>query len=143
MKHAEWLNSFLRSYEALGTNNLETLRDIYHQDVVFRDPMHQLDGLEALLTYFYSLYENLTSCQFVIDNVVEQEDQASVYWNMSYTHPKLNHGKPIRVEGHSHLRSKDGKVVFHRDYLDAGAMLYEHIPLLGSVVRLVKRRVAL
>ncbi len=33
------------------------------------------------------------------------------------------------------------KVYRHRDYFDAGAMLYEHLPVLGRVVSWLKRRV--
>jgi hypothetical protein len=35
---------------------------------------------------------------------------------------------------------KAGKVRYHRDYFDLGAMLYEHLPLLGSLVKTIKRR---
>jgi len=35
----------------------------------------------------------------------------------------------------SHLKFADGKVISHRDYFDLGEMLYEHIPLLGGVIK--------
>jgi hypothetical protein len=33
------------------------------------------------------------------------------------------------------------KVLYQRDYYDAGEMLYEHLPVLGWAVRGVKKRV--
>jgi hypothetical protein len=33
------------------------------------------------------------------------------------------------------------KIIRQRDYYDAGQMIYEHLPLLGWVVRGIKRRV--
>jgi hypothetical protein len=33
------------------------------------------------------------------------------------------------------------KIIFHRDYFDAGAMLYEQIPLLGRVIKWVKQKI--
>ena len=36
----------------------------------------------------------------------------------------------------------DGKVERHRDYFDAGALLYQHVPLLGSAIRWLQRRLA-
>jgi hypothetical protein len=74
--------------------------------------------------------------------VFSSDNQAALYWTMSFCHPKLNQGSEIVVEGHSYLVEQDNKVIKHRDYLDVGAMLYEHIPLLGSVVKTVKRRAA-
>ena len=60
-------------------------------------------------------------------------------WVMSYRHPRLAGGKVIRVSGCSHLLWRD-KVYRHRDYFDAGALLYEHLPVLGRVIAWLKRR---
>jgi hypothetical protein len=46
------------------------------------------------------------------------------------------------VQGSSHLKGVGDKVVYHRDYLDLGAMLYEQLPLLGRVIRSLKNRAA-
>jgi hypothetical protein len=32
-------------------------------------------------------------------------------------------------------------VYYHRDYYDAGSMLYEHIPLMGYAIRKIKKKV--
>ena len=47
----------------------------------------------------------------------------------------------VRVEGATRLQFDAwGKVCLHRDYFDLGAMLYEQLPLLGPVVRVIKGR---
>lgn len=62
---------------------------------------------------------------------------------MSYRHPRLNGGELISLEGCSLLRwNGAGKVVRHRDYFDAGALLYQHVPLLGAAIRWLQRRLA-
>jgi hypothetical protein len=33
-------------------------------------------------------------------------------------------------------------VYLHRDYFDAGALLYEHLPVLGTLIGWLKRRLA-
>lgn len=142
MKQALWLERFIKVYSELGTRDFEVLNSIYHPDVEFKDPMHRITGADHLIDYFESIYTNVNSCQFDIHKVIESEDEAALYWNMSYQHKKLNGGKTIVVEGHSHLIAKDGLVIFHRDYLDAGAMVYEHVPLLGSVIRSIKNRMS-
>ena len=60
---------------------------------------------------------------------------------LGYRHPRLARGAPIRVEGCSYLQWRD-KVHLHRDYFDAGALLYEHLPLLGGTIGWLKRRLA-
>lgn len=138
----DWLQNFIHHYELLSVDNLELIRKIYHQNVKFQDPAHTLIGLDKLEAYFESLYTNLSTCTFVIEKVLVDGDEAAVYWRMQFNHPKLSSGNLIAVEGTSLLRGQDGKVVAHRDYVDFGAMLYEHIPVLGKAVRFVKNRLS-
>ncbi|BBI47777.1 hypothetical protein HORIV_01980 [Vreelandella olivaria] len=65
------------------------------------------------------------------------------YLDMTFIHPRLAGGKPVEVEGCSALTfADDGRVQRHRDYFDAGAMLYEQLPLMGSAIRWLKKRLA-
>ncbi|MFD2166863.1 nuclear transport factor 2 family protein [Thalassotalea euphylliae] len=135
-----WLSRFVETYQKLGTDNLELLGEIYADDVIFIDPMHQISGFENLEDYFTSLYTNLSSCTFVINDVMNCGDEAALYWTMQYSHPKLNKGKTVTVQGHTRLKGMGDRVIYHRDYLDLGAMIYEHIPVIGGIVKLIKNR---
>jgi hypothetical protein len=137
-----WLSNFVKIYQTLSTDNLELLATIYHREVTFIDPIHELKGFDNLFQYFQDLYENLVSCDFVISNVIAQEDQAAIYWTMSYQHPKLNKGNVINVTGSSHIKGHEDKVIYHRDYLDLGSMLYEQLPVLGKLIKLIKNKAA-
>lgn len=140
MQRSLWLQSFISVYSNLGTDNLTTLQSIYHPDVTFIDPLHRVDGLTELLDSFKSSYTNIIQCDFVIQHVFESENEAAVYWDMTFRHKSLNGKQPITVLGHSHLKEKDGLVIFHRDYLDVGSMIYEHVPVLGALVKTIKQR---
>lgn len=135
-----WLSNFINTYEALGVDNFEPLAELYHSDVVFQDPMHVIEGLENLYNYFVGLYENISYCQFTINEVYFKGNSAAVYWQMKFQHPRLSKGEIIEVEGHTSLKGLDDKVTYHRDYLDIGQMLYEHIPVLGRVILWLKAR---
>lgn len=133
-----WLIKFIDNYNNLSTDNLASIKNIYHEEVVFIDPLHQVKGLCNLQHYFYGLYMNLVSCNFTIEHVFQNDNEAAVYWQMSYQHTKLNSGEVVNVQGHSHIKGENDKVIYHRDYFDAGAVLYEHIPLLGRIIKWVK-----
>lgn len=138
----QWLVNFTDNYSQLSTDNLVLLENIYHKDITFIDPLHKVQGFENLKDYFYGLYENLTSCSFIIEHIFEKDNEAAVYWKMSYQHPKLNSGKMITVQGHSHIKGEHEKVIYHRDYLDAGAMLYEQLPVIGRIIQWIKAKAA-
>lgn len=138
---AAWLTNFISVYQQLDKHCLHQLDAIYHPEIHFQDPLHNIHGLASLKHYFSQLYQNLDSCQFLIQHSFSQQSEVALYWEMQFIHPKLNRGATIHVSGHSHLRAEQQQVIYHRDYLDAGAMLYEQIPLLRNAIGLIKRRV--
>jgi hypothetical protein len=135
-----WLENFIDIYQKLSTDNLSLLELLYDQDIQFQDPMHQITGFSALHDYFSQLYKNVSACDFEITQVLHQDDQAAIYWRMSYSHKRLNQGKAIIVEGHSLIKGLDKKVIYHRDYLDLGQMFYQHLPVLGGVIKWLNKR---
>ncbi len=137
---SKWLTTFVDVYHELSTDNLHLLTEVYHKNVKFKDPMHELTGFDALYQYFVGLYQNVSYCQFEIQHVVETEQEAALYWTMTYQHKQLNAGKKIAVSGSSHLKQSEGKVIYHRDYIDLGQMLYQHIPVIGKVISWIKNR---
>lgn len=141
-KKPQWLVSFIDNYSQLSTDNLELLENIYHKDITFIDPLHRVQGFDSLQRYFYGLYESLTSCCFTIEHIFEKNNDAAVYWSMSYQHPKLNSGKTVTIQGHSHITGENDKVIYHRDYFDAGIMLYEQVPVIGKIIQWIKARAA-
>lgn len=135
------MENFLETYRKLNSNNLHLLSDIYADDIVFVDPAHKIQGLDNLMHYFESLYSNINSASFHFDDTFRIANHAYVQWTMEFSHPRLARGKAISFPGVSSLTFNiDGKVVHHQDFFDMGAMLYEHLPLLGRVIKTLKRR---
>jgi len=138
----EIIQQFSELYQSLGKDNLHRLSEVYSDDIVFKDAMHELLGIEDLTKYFESLYTNLTSCDFDIRHIqASGSGHAFLTWQMSFTHPKLAGGQSVVVDGATDLRFEE-KITYHRDYIDMGQMLYEHIPVLGSAIRFIKKRAA-
>lgn len=138
---SDFLRQFAQAFSTLDKRNLERLDSLYSEDICFADPLHQIQGISALRRYFAELYGNVSHLQFDFQGF----DQVAVgegylRWNMSFRHPRLASGQLIEVQGCSHLQWRD-KVYRHRDYFDAGALLYEHVPILGGIVNWLKRRV--
>ena len=133
------LDEFCQYYQELDQHPLSRLAEIYRDDIEFCDPVHCIHGIESFTGYFEQLMQQVQRCWFDIEQVMEQDQEAYVRWVMNFQHPRLNGGKLISVPGVSHLKFEQ-KVYYHCDYYDLGAMLYEHIPLLGGLVRGIKKR---
>lgn len=135
------LEAFCAFFNKLDNTCTEKLYEVYTEEVIFSDPLHHIEGRDALERYFANMYEQVKQCQFTYHTRQLQGNQAFITWTMEFIHPRLASGKPVRVEGCSALTfANDGRVQRHHDYFDAGAMLYEHLPLMGSAIRWLKKR---
>ncbi|KPZ65910.1 SnoaL-like domain protein [Pseudoalteromonas sp. P1-16-1b] len=134
------VDKFVEIYQKLDKDNLELLTEIYAQNIHFIDPLHEINGLEDLRRYFRGLYSNVKYCRFDITDSFTSDNNAFVYWTMHYSHPKLNAGNTISVQGHSKLVFEGAKIIKHRDYFNAGELLYKHIPLLGNIINFIDKR---
>jgi hypothetical protein len=138
----------LAEIESLFNNfNKETLHladDFYDPDVVFVDPIVDLKGRDALKAYYADMYENVTSIRFDFSGGFEKDEEAVVFWTMEVRAKGLKGGDPVLLDGSSHIRfgGESGKVIYHRDYFDVGAFVYENVPVLGSLVRYAKKRLS-
>lgn len=137
-----FLQRFAQAFAELDRHNLARLEQLYSAEVEFRDPLHRIHGLPALRDYFAQLYANATRPEFTFHALDQTGDgQGYLRWTMQFSHPRLRGGRPIRVDGCSYLRWNE-RVYLHHDYFDSGALLYEHLPLLGRVIAWLKRRLA-
>jgi hypothetical protein len=135
------LDRFCDFYRSFDQRPLSELATIYHADIEFQDPAHKVSGIVDLQAYFARSMQQVTSCRFDIEQVSELDGEAYVRWSMHLSHPQLNAGQSVTVPGVSHLRFAE-TIHWHRDYFDLGAMLYEQLPLLGRIIRAIKRRLA-
>jgi len=131
-----------RVFNELTADNLDLLDDFYADDVEFQDPVVAIDGIDALRRYYAGLYGFVESIRFDFKEIVERGDALIAVWTMHLRSSGLRKGQTIELPGVSHLRFdvRTDKVVYHRDYFDMGAFVYEHVPVLGPVVRLVNRK---
>lgn len=129
-------------FNGFNKDSLHLLDDFYAPDVEFHDPVSEIRGIAGIRAYYAKLYENLISIRFDFAREVEQGDEVFAPWVMRMRHKAVAGGKEIAVPGVSHFRFKGGKAVYHRDYFDMGAFVYEHVPVIGAGVRYVKKKVA-
>ena len=142
-KANQLIAQFKNLYSNLNHSNCNTnlIDQIYGQDMVFKDSFHTINGVEKFKAYCASLYENLNSCEFDFHKSWVGEGDAMLTWTMHYSHPRLRGGRVISVEGASEICFED-KIFAHQDYFDGGNLLYEHVPLLGTVISQLKKRMS-
>jgi ketosteroid isomerase-like protein len=126
-------------YEGLREADLARLAEIYAPDARFKDPFNEVRGIEPIRAIFEHMFRTLRAPRFVVHEALAQHDQAFLSWDFRFA---ARRGTPeITIRGATHLRfGADGRITEHRDYWDAAEELYEKLPLLGPLMRWLKRR---
>lgn len=134
------IDKFASFYNDLASMQISELSMIYSPNVSFIDPIAKHEGLASVEAYFGKLLHNAAHCEFEIHSINAATDtDYFVNWTMHYTSTRINKGEPIAVEGVTFLKIDNNLITYHRDYYDLGQMVYEHIPILGRIIKFLKK----
>jgi ketosteroid isomerase-like protein len=138
---ATTLDSIVAWFETLTRESVDDIDRIYAPDAFFKDPFNEVRGVPAIQHIFAHMFRSLERPRFVIHDSVAQGDQCFLSWNFRFAQ-RRGKAREMIIRGASHLRfADDGRIAMHRDYWDVAEELYEKLPLLGTLMRWLKRRV--
>lgn len=133
------LDKLIHFFESISQENTVDLKQIYTDDVFFKDPFNEVNGIQHVITIFDHMFDQLDQPRFVVTTHVHQGDQAFLTWDFLFKMKRFNRNEQC-IRGASHIRfAADGRVSYHRDYWDVAEELYEKLPLIGSVMRGLKK----
>jgi len=128
-------------FEKLQPQDLSRLSELYAPDARFKDPFNEVQGLTAIEGIFAHMFESLDSPHFVVTERIMQGTQCFLVWDFRFRFRRFDTTSWQTVRGSTHLVFNDqGLVTLHRDYWDAAEELYEKLPMVGGLMRWLKRR---
>jgi ketosteroid isomerase-like protein len=140
MKHQADLYRVIDFFQSISADSARTLSQIYTDDVWFKDPFNEVQGLEQVSHIFTHMFEQVDAPRFVVTHSVLQDDQAFLTWDFLFRMRRFSDEEQC-IRGATHVRfASDGRVAYHRDYWDAAEELYEKLPVVGSLMRWLKTR---
>ncbi|GAB3484103.1 nuclear transport factor 2 family protein [Marinomonas epiphytica] len=134
------IESFKDFYKDVKRPQLHKIAEVYSDDVIFKDPIHEVKGVDTLHAYLTEMSVNVVQGHFEYLDELIGEDTAYLKWNMHFSHKKLG-PKVITLRGMTQVQFKE-RIYVHEDSYDLGALVYEHVPLVGQMVRVLKRRLS-
>ena len=129
-------------FERLTPQDLTRISEFYALDARFKDPFNEVQGQNAIQHIFAHMFESLDEPHFIITERIVQNQQCFLVWDFRFRFKRFDTTSWQTVHGGTHLVFNDlGRVTLHRDYWDAAEELYEKLPLVGGLMRWLKRRV--
>lgn len=114
---------------------------LYGPQVVYEDPFGRVEGRVQLAEHYKKLLAGVQNLAVDVKEEFVSADETVAIWTMTFSHKSLNGGEPVVVDGVTHVRIVDGKVVGQKNYFDLGEMVYEKTTIVGSIVRWVKGKI--
>jgi steroid delta-isomerase len=140
MKHQADLYRVIDFFQSISADSARTVSLIYTDDVWFKDPFNEVQGLEQVSHIFTHMFEQVDAPRFVVTHSMLQDDQAFLTWDFLFRMRRFSDDEQC-IRGATHVRfASDGRVAYHRDYWDAAEELYEKLPVVGSLMRWLKTR---
>jgi steroid Delta-isomerase len=128
-------------FEGLTPETVVDLRTIYSTNARFKDPFNDVTGLDPIERIFQHMFVALERPRFVVTERVLQGSQCFLTWEFRFKFRRFDTDSEQVILGASHLVFDDtGLVCLHRDYWDAAEELYEKLPLVGGLMRWLKKR---
>jgi steroid delta-isomerase len=138
MTYETELERLVQFYENLNVASLEHLPAIYARDARFKDPFNEVRGIAPITAIFRDMYDQVDEPRFVVDTRVLQGADAFLGWDFTFRMKRFSRARQC-IRGATHIRfDAAGAVAMHRDYWNA-AELYEKLPLVGGLMRWLKR----
>lgn len=130
-------------YEQLTPAHLAQLGDYYAPDAQFKDPFNDVRGVPAITQVFAHMFETLDQPRFVVTQHIVQGEQAFLAWEFHFRMRRWRPQVAQSICGATLVHfDAQGRVTLHRDYWDAAEELYEKLPLLGTLMRWLRKAVS-
>ena len=139
MKYQRALDDYIEYYQTLNPRSIRLIEKLAEPNMRFKDPFNDVQGIDAVERIFEHMFENTKDPKFEVEDYAWGKDGRTAYlkWVFRYEFS----GKARHIVGMSEVMfSNQSKVMSHIDHWDAGEQFYEHIPLLGRLIRFVKSK---
>ncbi len=133
------LDRYIDFLEGLTRASLSTLGDFVTPDVRFADPFHDVEGQQSMAAVFERMFEDVSELRFRAGARSATVEHGFFSWILE---GQLG-GRAWRASGVTQITfSPEGLVSEHLDYWDTARQLYERFPLIGPLLRQLRRRIA-
>jgi len=131
--------SYLSFFETVTPETLPRLVTLVSPDIRFRDPFNDVTGPAAMRRVFEDMFARFDGPRFVVTDRADSPDRCYVRWRFT----ARGRGREWTIDGVSEISvDGEGRIVEHIDHWDAASQVYERLPLVGALVRFIRRRAA-
>ena len=141
LPRSQHLARVITFFETIDPASTEQIDALYSADAFFKDPFNEVRGIPDIKRIFAHMFAQVEAPRFIVLEAIEQGDAAFLAWEFRFRMRRFDTKTEQVIRGSTHIRfDADARVAYHRDYWDAAEELYEKLPVLGGLMRFLKRQ---
>lgn len=141
MKYQKPLEEYIQFYETMTPRTLSLLDHIAARDVFFKNPFHAVRGINSMRDVLSNLFDQIENPVFKVTDHGWGKDGQTVYLRWSCSYGPVDHRRFI-LGVSDVMFDMEGRVVSHTDYWDAAEQFYEKMPVLGLVLKNIRKKIS-
>ncbi len=137
------LDRFTEFLQGIGSAEYieKEVANVYSKDAYLNDTLKSLHNREEIKEHFLKTSETMNTYSVEIEDIASTDQGHYIRWTMKFSAPKLASGKEIESIGITYVVfDQQGKAVLHQDYWDSVSGMFEHVPIIGGGIRMIKKR---
>lgn len=134
------IQAFIKLYDQLDDGSIDKqIAETYAEKIYFNDMLVTIHDRQNLSQYLKHTQQQLDSIKFEVLSVQDTGNDSYVRWLMQTRFKSIGQDIDIQSIGISHLRfNANNKIILHQDYWDSMQGFYQHLPIIGGVLRWIK-----
>lgn len=129
--------------ETLRPDGMDRLDRLAAPDIHYHDPFVDARGLANVKRVFARVFDDIEDPRYTFTHCARDGDTCFLRWHFTCRPKTIRQGLPWICDGITEIRfDAQGRVLAHWEHWDAGEQVYEKLPVLRAVIRLVKRRIS-
>ena len=133
--------AYAEFYEQLTPDTIDALDALCAPNIRFRDPFNDVTGLAAYKTILARMFQDVDEPRFVVADWALSGRVAYLRWD--FTFKPQGGRRSWHFEGMTEVQFDDqGRIAAHLDHWDSGTQFYARLPLIGAVIRRIRKRLS-
>ena len=135
------VNDIVTFFETITPQSIARVAVHYAPDATFKDPFNDVRGLPAIERIYSHMFDALNAPRFIVTSQLVDGPACFLIWEFKFYFKNFDKTTEQTVRGGTHLLlDAQGKITAHRDYWDPAEEVYEKLPVVGGVMRWLKKR---
>ena len=135
------VNDIVTFFETITPQSIARVAVLYAPDATFKDPFNDVRGLPDIERIYSHMFEALNAPRFIVTSQLVDGPGCFLIWEFKFYFKNFDKTTEQTVRGGTHLLlDAQGKITAHRDYWDPAEEVYEKLPVVGGLMRWLKKR---